>query len=140
MPNTTLFTLSLLFFSLSLHLALSAAPSPSPSPSPSVHAPNPAPARSPLGSSPPSPSPDSSPAHSPGNSPAPSPMEISHADENDRIENSSRGGLSGSKKAGLAIGVIVAASVIILAGMVYKKRKQNIRRSQYAYAVRREFL
>ncbi|KAL5131843.1 hypothetical protein HKD37_12G034644 [Glycine soja] len=142
MSSARLFLLSLLFLSLSLHLALSA-PSPSPSPSYSVHAPNASPASLPLASSPPFRSPVASPAHSPGSSPAPSPADGNHIDvyEDDRAENSSsRGGLSGSKKAGLAIGVIVAASVIVLAGMVYKKRKQNIRRSQYAYAVRREFL
>ncbi|ESW22203.1 hypothetical protein PHAVU_005G135700 [Phaseolus vulgaris] len=126
MANAKLFPLSLFFLSLSLHLALSDTPSPSPSPSPSVHAPNPAPASSPLGS--PSPSPGSSQAES------------SNADEDDRAENSSRGGLNWFKKAGLVVGVIVAVSVIIMAGMVYKMRKQNMRRSQYAYAVRREIL
>ncbi|WVY99350.1 hypothetical protein V8G54_025420 [Vigna mungo] len=136
MPNLTLFPLFLLFLSLSLHLALSQPPSPSPSPSPSVHAPKPSPASSPLGSPSPSRSPGSSPAPSPGSSQ----VDNIHADEDERAENSSRGGLSWSKKAGLGIGVIVAASVIVLAGMVYKKRKQNIRRSRYAYAVRREFL
>ncbi|KAK7402131.1 hypothetical protein VNO78_14151 [Psophocarpus tetragonolobus] len=74
--------------------------------------------------------------------PSPSPAEEEHIGEEaeERGEKSSRGGLSGSKKAGIAIGVIVAASVIVLAGLVYKKRNHNIRRSQYAYAVRREFL
>jgi len=122
MPNAKLFPLSLLFLSLSLHRALSDTPSPS------VHAPNPAPASSPVGS--------------PSASPASSQWDFSHADDDDRAENSSRGGLSWIKKAGLGIGVIVATSVTVLAVMVYRRKvMQNIRRSQqYQYAVRREFL
>ncbi|XP_020202340.1 cyclin-dependent kinase inhibitor 1C [Cajanus cajan] len=118
MSNAKLFLLSLFFLSLSLHLPLSA-PSPSPSPSPNL-----APA---------------SPASSPAPSPAQSP-EDSSSDGEDRAENSWRGGLSRSKKAGIAMGVIVAACVGISAGMVYKKRKQHLRRSRYALGARGEFL
>lgn len=146
--------LSLLLLSLSLHITVSAdsppSPSPSlspqspaysPSPSPSVPPPSPAPASSPLGSSPPAPSPMNPPSYGP--SPAPSPADstsINHRGVNGRTEHPSGGGMSGSKKAGIALGVIIAASVIMLAGMVYKKRQQNIRRSQYSYATRGDIL
>ncbi|KAI3819671.1 hypothetical protein L1987_13518 [Smallanthus sonchifolius] len=37
---------------------------------------------------------------------------------------SSSGGMSGGKKAGISIGVIVAACVIVFGGMLYRKRRQ----------------
>lgn len=48
--------------------------------------------------------------------------------------------MSGAKKAGVAIGVVGAAVLAGVGVVVYKKRQQNIRRSEYGYAARREFL
>lgn len=55
-------------------------------------------------------------------------------------EASAGGGMNGGKKAGIAVGVIAAACLVGLGGLVYKKRQDNIRRSQYGYAARRELL
>lgn len=57
----------------------------------------------------------------------------------DRGKSSSEG-MSSGKKAGIAVGVIVAAGVVVLGALVYKKRRQNMQRSQYGYAARRELL
>ncbi|OIS96594.1 PREDICTED: classical arabinogalactan protein 1-like [Nicotiana attenuata] len=111
-------------------------------------------------SSPPSPppadrSPDSAPAPSPGEgdddatsnespspSPAPAPSDvvasdISHESITEANESSSGDGMNGGKKAGVAFGVIAAACVVGLGALVYKKRRQNIRRAQFGYAARR---
>lgn len=48
--------------------------------------------------------------------------------------------MSAGKKAGIALGVIVGVGVVGIAGFVYKKRQDNMRRSQYGYAARREIL
>jgi anaerobic C4-dicarboxylate transporter len=48
--------------------------------------------------------------------------------------------MNGAKKGGIAIGVILAAGLVVVGGFVYKKRRDNIRRSQYGYAARREIL
>lgn len=143
---------SFTLFLLLLHITVSAispqispspssdspASSPSPlSPSPSIHAPNPAPASSPLGSSPPAPSPSPSPSPSPADG-----STVSHtgvSDDEGKADRSS-GGMSAGKKVGVAFGVIVAAGVIVMGAMIYKKRQQNIRRAQYAQATRREIL
>ncbi|KAI5413191.1 hypothetical protein KIW84_057700, partial [Lathyrus oleraceus] len=98
------------------------------------------PSNPPLGSSPPAPPPLNP---SPVSTPAPSPEDstlINHVGLDEKTDDSSAEGMSGSKKAGIAIGIIVAASVLMLAGMVYKKRKQNLRRNQYNYAVRRDIM
>lgn len=49
-------------------------------------------------------------------------------------------GMSGGKKAGIAAAVIGAACLVGFGGLVYKKRQDNIRRSAYGYAARRELL
>ncbi|XP_054813607.1 vegetative cell wall protein gp1 [Prosopis cineraria] len=139
----------------------SPAPSPSSSPldsssAPSVDAPDFAPASSPLGLSPPAPSLDSkTPASSPSPSPSPSPSltpspapepaddgVVSHTGVSDEegLADSSSGGMNAGKKTGVALGVIAAAGVVVMAALVYRKRQQNIRRSQYGYAARREIL
>jgi hypothetical protein len=48
--------------------------------------------------------------------------------------------MSGGKKVGIAIGVIFAFVLVGLGGVVYKKRKDNVRRGQYGYGARREML
>ena len=48
--------------------------------------------------------------------------------------------MSSTKKAGIVAAAVVLAGLAVLAGMVYKRRKDNIRRSQYSYAARREIL
>ncbi|KAF3567860.1 hypothetical protein DY000_02018139 [Brassica cretica] len=40
----------------------------------------------------------------------------------------------GGKKAGIAFGVIAAASIVCVGGYMLKKRRDNIRRSRYEYA------
>ncbi|KAG8387684.1 hypothetical protein BUALT_Bualt02G0046900 [Buddleja alternifolia] len=122
--------------------------SPSPSPSPALALSPPAPPPSDLAPT------SSSPAPSPGdddadsqNSPSPAPAEvgdINRADQSNagdvEAKDESSGGMSGGKKAGIAIGVIGAACVAGVGVLVYKKRQQNIQRSQYGHAARREFL
>ncbi|KAJ6937622.1 hypothetical protein NC652_012054 [Populus alba x Populus x berolinensis] len=49
-------------------------------------------------------------------------------------------GMSGGEKAGIAAAVIGAACLVGFGGLVYKKRQDNIRRSAYGYAARRELL
>ncbi|CAA2970768.1 classical arabinogalactan protein 1-like [Olea europaea var. sylvestris] len=105
-------------------------------------------------SSPPAPPPsDSSTAPSPVAdenfqypSPVPAPeisSDVNHANQADfgNVEsNESSGGMKSGHKAGIALGVILFACVIGIGTIVYKKRQQNIRRSQYGYGARREFL
>ncbi|KAK4356387.1 hypothetical protein RND71_025358 [Anisodus tanguticus] len=120
------------------------------SPPPSALAPE-SPTPSPLSnvSSPPAPppadrSPDSAPAPSlmdgDNATPSPAPSDVSHESTVDADESSSDGGMNGGKKAGVAFGVIAAACVVGLGALVYKKRRQNIRRAQFGYAARRDFL
>ncbi|XP_057473575.1 vegetative cell wall protein gp1-like [Actinidia eriantha] len=122
----------------------SLAPPPSPSPPPELSSP-PAPPPSDLapGSSP-------SPAKSPSKeSPAPVPLPENPSDiSSDRSEvndvsakeKESSGGMKGGEKAGIVFGVIAGACLVGFGGMVYKKRQDNIRRSQYGYAARTQFL
>ncbi|KAA8544041.1 hypothetical protein F0562_021782 [Nyssa sinensis] len=88
--------------------------------------------------------PGSSPTPSPSNtSPAPAPTissNIKSGVDADAEKLSGSGGLKGGQKFGIAFGVIVGACLVVLGGVVYKKRKQNMRRSQYGYAARREIL
>ncbi|KAL0436436.1 UNVERIFIED_CONTAM: hypothetical protein Sradi_0351500 [Sesamum radiatum] len=79
--------------------------------------------------------------------PAPAPVVVGdfrHEDQSNagglETTDDSSGGMSGGKKAGVAIGVISAACIVGLGALVYKKRQQNIRRAQYGSAARREFL
>ncbi|XWS71810.1 hypothetical protein CRYUN_Cryun03dG0170100 [Craigia yunnanensis] len=83
---------------------------------------------------------------SPASSPAPSPDDASdmnhsniNADESEE-KTGGGGGISGGKKAGIAVAVVAAVCLVGFGGLVYKKRQDNIRRSQYGYAVRRELL
>ncbi|TYI90851.1 hypothetical protein E1A91_D03G151300v1 [Gossypium mustelinum] len=93
----------------------------------------------------PSPS-DLAPGNSPASSPAPSPADasdINHSDinaEGSEEKSGGDGGMSGGKKAGIVFGVVAAACLVGFGGLVYKKRQENIRRSQYGYAARSEFL
>lgn len=59
-----------------------------------------------------------------------------NADDNREKHSSSSGG----QKAGIAIGVIVGACIVGVGGKVYKRRRDNIRRSRYAYSARGDFL
>ncbi|KAI3450559.1 hypothetical protein Pfo_007224 [Paulownia fortunei] len=127
--------------------------SPSPSPllppedvSPPPATPSPSPA---LINSPPAPPPSDLAPNSPSPAPYPgkttlSTKNVSHEDQSNagdlEAKDNSSGGMSGGKKAGVAIGVIAAASIVGVGALVYKKRQQNIRRSQYGNAARREIL
>lgn len=44
------------------------------------------------------------------------------------------------QKAGAALGTIAAVCIVALAAILYRKRQQNIQRSQYGYAARSEML
>lgn len=91
----------------------------------------------------PSPSPDSSPAPTPSPTPSSSDVgDIQHTStENaDGEEGESSGGLKGGQKAGIALGVIACVAVLGVGCLVYKKRQDNIQRSRYGYAARRELL
>ncbi|KAF3783142.1 hypothetical protein EJ110_NYTH32859 [Nymphaea thermarum] len=53
---------------------------------------------------------------------------------------SSRGGGKAGRVAGTVVGVVIGAAVVTVAFIIYRKRRQNIRRSQYGFAARREML
>ncbi|CAI0397791.1 unnamed protein product [Linum tenue] len=128
----------------------------SPSPTPSPESGSPSPVSNSPHLSPPAPptsdlhSPASGPAPSPTpadeNSPAPSPSEAvdgnksgsAMATEDGEIANSS--GMSGGKKAGIAVGLVAAVCVVGIGGMVYRKRQQNLRRAQFGSAARADLL
>lgn len=48
--------------------------------------------------------------------------------------------MSGGKKAGIAAGIILGVAVLAVGAVLYKKRRDNIQRSRYSYATRREML
>ncbi|XP_024009628.1 classical arabinogalactan protein 3 [Eutrema salsugineum] len=102
----------------------SPSPSPSPSDSPSL--------------SPPLPDDHASPSSSPSPSPSQEASDLNHSDITgvEEEKSSGGGGMSGGKKAGVAFGTIAAVCVVGLAGFVYKRRQENIRRSRYGYAAR----
>ncbi|XVF68591.1 hypothetical protein PTKIN_Ptkin11bG0014400 [Pterospermum kingtungense] len=116
-------------------------------PTPYTDSPYSAPSISPVtDSSPPAPLPSNEQGESPESAPAPSPdgaSDINHSDINADISEEMTGGdggISGRKKAGIVMVVVVAACLVGFGGLVYKKRQDNIRRSQYSYAARRETL
>ncbi|KAL3530576.1 hypothetical protein ACH5RR_009898 [Cinchona calisaya] len=123
-------------------------PQPTPSPSPNLNSPPaPPPADSAPESSPsPAPAPGTNSTHTKEKSPEPAPSDAtdtSHEGSGDLEspdESNSSGGMSRRKKAGIAIGVIASVSVVGIGALVYRKRQQNIRRSQFGYAARREIL
>ncbi|XP_057782646.1 classical arabinogalactan protein 4-like [Salvia miltiorrhiza] len=129
-------------------------PESSPSPSPMAPAPSPVspPAPPPSRLSPDSPSPAPSPADEVGDSsnhkesPSPAPIAAADAGQGDKMHlgdldhGDDSEGMSGGKKAGIAMGVIAAGCVVGIAAVVYKKRQQNIRRAQYSYTDRRDFM
>ncbi|XP_055830331.1 uncharacterized protein LOC129899401 isoform X3 [Solanum dulcamara] len=165
MATVRMFTFTLLFAVLFVQQCTctdppASSPSPAPESGADVAYPPVSTAPSPLSNltSPPAPppsdlSPDSSPAPSPGNAtskqspssaPAPAPnsevaSDISHESEESSKE-SSGGGMTSGKKAGIAVGVIAAVCFVGLGALVYKKRQQNIQRSQFGYDARREIL
>ncbi|KAL6967262.1 hypothetical protein U1Q18_033066 [Sarracenia purpurea var. burkii] len=166
MAGIHIMSVIVLFALLSLQLTAStdppnAAPSPAPEPeagsdtppseslAPAI--PSPSPELSPIPASPPPDfAPGSSPTVSPPNkapSPVPAPSVPSdsgsvksnvNADAEEPKESS--GGLNARQKAGIVLGVIAGVCVVALGGILYRKRQQNIQRSQYGYAARREIL
>ncbi|GFP93764.1 hypothetical protein PHJA_001520800, partial [Phtheirospermum japonicum] len=121
--------------------------SPAPYPAPSISSP-PAPPPSDLApkSLSPIPSPhEGAAAFVKSPSPAPSvPGDVSHENEPNAADlgtnEESSSGMNGGHKAAVAIGVIAGACVVGAGALVYKKRQQNIWRSQYGNAARREIL
>ncbi|OIW08567.1 hypothetical protein TanjilG_03243 [Lupinus angustifolius] len=113
-------------------------PSPTPAPTTPPPLPSPAPAPTPTSlDSPPSPSPDSS------LSPAPEPASHDEVVSITTVKDAhgeSSGKSKAAKKAGIAVGVILSAGVIVVGTVVYRKRRQNIERSQFGNAARRELL
>lgn len=87
-----------------------------------------------------------SPSYEQDESPAPSPdgaSDINHSNINADISEDMTGGdggMRGGKTAGIVVVVVIAACLVGFGGLVYKKRQDNIRRSQYEYAARREIL
>ncbi|KAJ8535527.1 hypothetical protein K7X08_023247 [Anisodus acutangulus] len=162
MATVRVFTFTLLFAVLFVQQCIctdppASSPSPAPESGADVASPPPeSPAPSPLSNltSPPAPplsdlSPDSSPAPSPVNTatatPAPAPnsefaSDISHESSESSKEKSSGGGMTGGKKAGIAVGVMAAVCFVGLGALVYKKRQQNIQRTQFGSDARREIL
>ncbi|CAH8392731.1 unnamed protein product [Eruca vesicaria subsp. sativa] len=67
---------------------------------------------------------------SPSTSPSPEVSDVNHDDVSGMEEKSSGGG----KKAGIAFGLIAAASMVSVGGYMLKKRRDNIRRSRFEYA------
>ncbi|KAL7173657.1 hypothetical protein ACSBR2_033002 [Camellia fascicularis] len=117
---------------------LSPPPPPSPSLSPEPSSP-PAPPSNPAPASSPTPSPAASPSKK---SPVPAPSmtgDVHESDVNASDEELS-GGLKGGQKAGIVLGVIAGVCLVGVGGMVYRKRQQNIQRSQLGNAARREIL
>ncbi|VYS59408.1 unnamed protein product [Arabidopsis thaliana] len=103
------------------------------------HSPSPSPANSPS-VSPPLPNDSQSPSSSASPSPSPEASDVNHSDitgiEGEKLPSGSGGGMSGGKKVGVAFGAFAAVCVVGVAGFVYKKRQENIRRSRYGYAAR----
>lgn len=110
--------------------------SPSPAESPINYSSPPEPEHSPS-ASPPMPDDHSAPSP-PSPSPSPEASDVNHSDITgvEEKKSSGGGGMSGGTKAGVAFGTIAAVCVVGLAGFVYKKRQDNIRRSRYGYAAR----
>ncbi|KAI4386051.1 hypothetical protein MLD38_004020 [Melastoma candidum] len=109
-----------------------------PTTSQSYSPPSPPPAESPSPTPSLSPSPAPSPSKSPTPSPSPDSSDLSHTgvlDDNSADAGKSEG-MSGGKKAGIAFAVILFAVAVVFGGIVYKKRRENIRRQQYAYSGR----
>lgn len=113
-------------------------PAPASSPSPDSDSANP--------SSPPSPPPpEDSPSSS---SSSPSPSHPSLNEEETAVSSgsgvpektSSTGGGKPGRVAGTIVGVVIGAAVVTVAFIIYKKRRDNIRRSQYGFGARREML
>lgn len=79
-------------------------------------------------------------------SPSPGPIAAADAGQGDKTHlgdldhGDDSEGMSGGKKAGIAMGVIAAGCVLGMATVVYNKRQQNIRRAQYSYTDRRDFM
>ncbi|CAA7390437.1 unnamed protein product [Spirodela intermedia] len=109
--------------------------------------PDEAPSPSPYSSSPSDASPSSeSPLPSDSPAPAPSGEPTQKLDKAGNLSAEAQpsggggGGMSGGQKAGLVVGVMMAATLVGLGAFVYKKRQDNVRRSQYGHDVRREML
>ncbi|KAL4621439.1 hypothetical protein ACB092_06G227500 [Castanea dentata] len=87
------------------------------------------PSSSPVHAPVPNPTPSSPPTVVPPQSPPPPPSPTTRG-------SSSCRGLNGGQKAGIAIGVMSAAGALFLGGLVYKKRRSNIRRAKFGVAAR----
>ncbi|KAL1558549.1 sulfated surface glycoprotein 185-like protein [Salvia divinorum] len=150
LPLITIF-FALLFLPNSTFSAVAPQSSPSPSPPRAISPPPPAPepshksppAPAPSHKSPPAPAPSHksppAPALSPKSSPAPPPAPADQGKKTHLGDLDESGGMSGGKKAGIAVGVIAAGCVVGLAAVVYKKRQRNIRRARYSYTDQRDF-
>ncbi|XP_006409869.2 proline-rich receptor-like protein kinase PERK8 [Eutrema salsugineum] len=82
-------------------------------------------------------------------SPAPSPVQeegepndIKASEDGDEFddEGGQDNGMSGLKKAGIAIGAILGVGAIVIGALVYKKRRDNLTRARYTYFEQGEFL
>lgn len=117
-------------------LRSSPAPSPSPSPSPENLLSPLAPALPPE-----VPSPAPTPSATPSPAPVPNNEEIQSGEVADQAgRDGEGGGMSGEKKAGIAVGVVLGLAILAGGAVLYKRRQDNIRRSRYGYATRMEML
>ncbi|CAL9101388.1 unnamed protein product [Musa acuminata var. zebrina] len=123
---------------------LRSSPAPSPdSPPPPSPLPSPENLLSPLVPAlpPEVPSPAPTPSATPSPAPVPSHEEIQSGEVADQAgRDGEGGGMSGEKKAGIAVGVVLGVAVLAGGAVLYKKRQDNIRRSRYGYATRMEML
>ncbi|KAD3337249.1 hypothetical protein E3N88_32769 [Mikania micrantha] len=124
------------FFTLLLTLAVSStdpaesspSPSPSPSPPPQSGSDDLSHSTSSDGSLPPASAPTAIQA-----------SDVSAGAKSEEPKESSSDGMSGGKKVGIAFGLIAAACAVIVGGVLYRKRRQNLRRAKYSQAARLEF-
>ncbi|XP_020592367.1 proline-rich receptor-like protein kinase PERK2 [Phalaenopsis equestris] len=64
----------------------------------------------------------------------------SRASENEYSSGDGSGGMTGGKKASVVIASVAGVAVVGMGALVYKKRRDNIRRARYGYATRRDLL
>ncbi|XP_065621291.1 proline-rich receptor-like protein kinase PERK1 [Quercus suber] len=89
----------------------------------------------------PTPTPSSPPTIVPPQSPPPpTNINVPPPTTQGSSSSSSSRGLNGGQKAGIAVGVMSAAEALFLGGLVYKKRRSNIRRAKFGVAARRPVL
>ncbi|XP_048232202.1 protein TRACHEARY ELEMENT DIFFERENTIATION-RELATED 7A-like [Ricinus communis] len=119
--------------------AVGSAPAPSPPPPAAVPPSPPPPAAVPPSPPPPAAVPPSPPPPTWVPPPPPPPGSPPPTDGASQGKGSSSR-LSGGQKAGITIGTLAGAGLLVFGGMIYKKRRSNIRRARFGSAARRPAL